>query len=946
MRYLFASVLCCCMYVGFAQTTVEKYRRYDPKFGSCSMLSSINNELSKTGTDKEYADLTKTKLSDEVLGTTKFNQNLIKLNASSKYKEEYSYWSTNFYKYGISVANEIAFKLVPVPVAETFVKPLIQQVSENYFTKKHESVISNNKQEADKLISNYFTLIRAKNINYPATEIEFESAIELAVNNPEFINDGNKITLNKELIATLYKTVQKDKERIQAIEQKLSDAETNANDIADLKAELEKINKKLYGNVTLQAEQVNEVKSEIIASNASLETKVEESIKNDGDLLADVVTRQKEITKVMDEIKDEVFKNEQRIQQVEVEIKEINAGLKATNLTLSEVKIEQQKMNAKLIEHDALITQNSLKIDILSGYLYNSLNTGDKIEFLKKDMLPGVTKDEKDEMLKKLERVKTSEDIITSVTKVNNYTTAVVDVLGATGILKGNDLKVANQSVSDLTNASNIIIGGSKLFSGDPSGLISVMSGISGFSKRGQKPEQSAEMKMLIRLFQVMNQRFDAVDKNLDTIKNEIRNLRMDVADMQENMNNSFMFISEQLKHIDWNTESIKFLTMRMLKEKYLNCLEIEDSRKQNNISFSGYTDYLSFYDGINCESCIQGLQTLTIGNDNLPFLLLANSDITTSTKLIDLEVNKMYKSTKELFVNEYDEENLLYRALFYPVESLNDIVLLKKAMYDRPDTSVNLNKVDLKSYNRSHLDAYYNSYFVNEFSYYYTTYLGYFELKDKNSTTFKPDSLNVYLISDTVSLRMKNERIAKVLQKLIGITEKTIMQQSLLAGTLVLHKLYYNFTNKSSKTAVSGSMEALRNNYYLAANFATFFINGEIDLQNQGNRILLSKPELNDDELAVLNKQINHSGFSMVMDKAENYNVLKLKVKFGKDSVMIDCPHISLLISGKIVYPEVLSKLFQTRELLEDKLLDMQFAGSIIDRKYLDALKYSFADQ
>jgi hypothetical protein len=882
-----------------AQTTVDKYRAFRIQNSSVEVISKINADLSSGAAKDAFGQMIKGERQrirylsgqddvDKFLGA--FNTTLKTTRDQHQAQELLSKTGAETVKTAAAIVGGYA-EYLPTKHLTKVLVPAIQKGVELTADKYVKDKVDANRSEMDQLIRDRINLLYSNGVDVtdPSHDRQqFENLFAAATGDIPALNRDDYAVFNKELVKYAYEFIRKNRDEIQKLNLK---------------------NEQRY----------EEMRASFAAQLSQVEKRVTDEVRKEfrelGESVANLTKNQEEIVETLDSIKATVRQNERRIRVLEAE--------------MVTVKNDVGQLKRVQDEHTKLISQNALQISILSEYTFQGLNTEQKLEALKKGHFDNIFEKEADKksLVDKLEKIKTTETIVSVGQNVSAYANQSYDFLVQTGMLKGKDAQRVGKFVKYLTSAIQVGAGAAKLYAGDPSGVLNIMAGVGGLFSGS--PQKSAELQFLEQMYEVMNQRFDKIDQHLTVIESKLDALGEAVIDMHKTLMASFQIVGGELERINWKIDNLYQITSALLFKDYDACRNIEKARIENGVEFVTYSDYGDFHSQ-DIGKCLRGMNDLSISNNNVFFYFTAVRN-EANKDFVDYEVTQVYEPMRELFRATYRARiSDAIAALLYPTKTIRDtnkpLLALKGAGGPNP---VEPNVV---------LANYLNYELIDQFTGLLLTYLPYYEISWDNAD-FKPDSLDAYLSRNVIQRGVKNTLVRARLQKLLDLTDIAIAQQSLVAGNLMLEPTHtILFTGNQKREDIILTSSILRKNKLFARNFASLLlhknlgisetkkVNGEVVSASRYPEFLKEYERVRQapGEVASLNK------FIYLNDVKFKYNAAdgKIYLTFTRigDEIDILVPEPAAVLGNQMHNTEALFSLLETRQKLVNKLLDISF--------------------
>ncbi|MEN2398372.1 hypothetical protein GKZ90_0001170 [Flavobacterium sp. MC2016-06] len=899
-NFFFSIILLLIVNIICAQSTVNNFKMFDIRNSSCEVFNSLNIELEGPSYNNGFSSLRKNQQIKYPLQTQNsidgfindFNVTLDK--TKKRYESQEFLWKTGkeIGKYGLSVLGNYA-QALPTKHLTNFLMPAIEQGYELYVDNEIQKGMDLHKDEIDKIIKDRINLLYTNGIDLTTSTDKkaFEDMFALAHGEIPALNREQYAIFNKELTKRAYDFISSNREQIQLLDLRTT---------------------KQYEDIKLQ------VNSKIEDFQKQITDDLDSKLKELGNSIVKLTEGQKRIFKTLDNIQVRVKENESRISTLE------------KNMILFKDDIVQLKTIQD--EHSKLIIQNSLQIDILSGYVFQNLNTTEKINALEKGDFDHVfsTNDDKikkNKLLNELKEIKNKETIISVSNDIENYSKAVYSGLVNTGILKGEDSK----NVGIFINSVSVLTGAARVYAGDASGLMSVVTGLGGLFS---KPQDSPESQILKQMHTYMKIRFDSIDHHLSIIETKIDTLSNITLDMHKSMALSFQYTGNQIERINRKNDYLLNHSSYLIFKDYKNCLDQTKVWETNINTITTYSDITNSFNPV-CKKCLDGLNDFLAGESiQAPFFLSANPNYK-NIDVIDFEINDIYKPTNQLFT------------IFYPSPSSKAIYALMFPFSLTSDTNKSLyylNKMDyLKEIdNEIVLNEYYNYQLINEFTNNLITFSPFF-IVQSNSSDFKPQSINEYLINNKLNKNnqtLQENRLLKILE----LIQYSVAQQSMLSGNLMLDPIYATLFNYSTDVEAKNlAIKVLNNNKLLATNFSIYLINKNVDLTDKLKvQSLYNTASVDTKSLENLNSLITLNDIKFEIDA----NNQKLKLTFNREGqkITILCPEFLTILENKMINSEALYTLMDSRQKINSKLIDLTFTKNLSPPSTIEKFKYYYS--
>ncbi|MDR6461600.1 hypothetical protein [Chryseobacterium sediminis] len=871
-----------------SQSILKEYKKFEISDTSSEIINAINLDLEQT-TNKDFMALRNEEQIKYPLKSkndvdnyiSSFNRSLRNTKKEIEMQELMWKAENELRKYGLNVISNYALSMTSKHLSN-FLVPAIQQGHELYIDHEFQKQLEKNNAKVDKIIVDLANILYTKGIDLTKANDEeaFNNLFALAYKRIPSLNRDDYVVFNKELTKRAYDFIKKNRDNIELLNVKVDSYRKSSK---QLNMQITEFQKEITDEVTGQ-------------------------LSNVGKSIVELTKNQNEVFKTLDEIQQRIVINNNRIMELEYDMRSLNYS---NNL----LKVKQE-------EHSRLIAQNSFQIDILSGYTFQNLNTKQKIEGIDNGNFDNIFSDEqKLKLRKELEEIRTKETIISVASDIEQYSSAVYGGLVNSGILKGKDA----ERVGKFMGAVSILSGAARVYAGDVSGLTSIVSGIGNFSG---KQKVSAEMQMLQRMMAVMNERFDRIDEHLVKIETKIDALSDTTLNMYKTMSLSFQFTFDQMDRIIWKADVLNKKATLLLYQDYQKCKEVVESWDQMKITLNSYSDYKKRYIQ-ECEQCLKSLSNFPSNN---AYFTVASNESLKDEKEIEFEIKDIYIPTKDLFYTFYTKDiNKAVYSLMFPFNSTADT---NKPFYYLSA----LDDLEVKDQSKV-LDELLNYHMINEFTDFSIRFSNYFLIKGGN-VDFQPLRIGDF-IKDS-NKKVNNYLVQKRFLKLLNITRSAIIQQSLLAGHLLLDPIYSSlFGYSTDKKSIELAIKVLNNNKLLATNFSTYLIRNNIKMGNSLQiKKMMDDAITDDNSLRDLNLLIEVNDIRFISDKVNR----KLYITFQRNAQNINLPVADWLtiVENRMINTEGIYPLIETRQKISNKLIDLMLPKNF-EEQSKEKFKYYF---
>ena len=149
-------------------------------------------------------------------------------------------------------------------------------------------------------------------------------------------------------------------------------------------------------------------------------------------------------------------------------------------------------------------------------------------------------------------------------------------------------------------------------------------------------------------------------------------------------------------------------------------------------------------------------------------------------------------------------------------------------------------------------------------------------------------------------------------------------------------------FGHKSNDKDLELALKVIENDQILARNFSTYLINKNISIRDTLKiKSLFDSSITMPEKLDSLNKLIS---LNDIIFKVNPDKKLYLTLYRTGQNVELLCPDFNYIVSDKMVYPESIFSLLETREKINSKLIDLTFTKNIDSKSdFLQQCKYYY---
>lgn len=592
-------------------------------------------------------------------------------------------------------------------------------------------------------------------------------------------------------------------------------------------------------------------------------------------------------------------------------------------------------------EHALLVAKNFLRLDLINNYVNKGVEVIKTVELIKNGVYDHLFSEGGD--LDKFKKLANNFSLPTLREAFSGVGDAANQL---SGIFPNNKaIKEVAKFADKITSAINVGVGIGELFSGNPMGLMSIFNGIGGLFGGGGPPTPSPEMQMMQHMMDYLEDNFKNINNRLDSIETKINNLTVLVQDMYVDMMKSFQIISGQLNHVIFNTEVIYSMSHDLVFGNYNTCQIVNDIYNDTH-GFNDYNDLLALHnvDGKALSSCLEGINNLA--NNKINERYFSIEYLGDNLSEISYLKNDVYRPTLNLFKAYWNNNQRALKALSITPKNINST---NEMLYAINDSAFQLDF-------DSTFHTYYNYALLSEYTELLLRYYPYFYTT--KGAQYDPLTFKDFINQFKSTLDLKNKEQIRRLKSILAIVNKAIIQQSLLAGNLMINKTYSTlFRQSNTSNNIDNCILVLNNNRIFAKNFASYLIYNQLGYFGDTGKVALARfsnyaslfdsAKTDDSKLKALNNWLfsNTTDMTFVLDPTYNNIFLELHVS-GKQPFTIPVPEPSFVVSNEMSQSDGLYALLKTKQKLINQLIDLTFTSNIGSNDEISADDYKYLSQ
>ncbi|TDH18068.1 hypothetical protein EXU57_24415 [Segetibacter sp. 3557_3] len=653
-----------------------------------------------------------------------------------------------------------------------------------------------------------------------------------------------------------------------------------------------------------------------------------------------LIENQKEVFSVLDDLTGQANKLNLQLDSILSEIE------KASRLPIMAGKIDELKTTYYKYSKAFQLT-----IELVNDYKNGTLNVERFAKKIENKYVKGILQinNSYNEITSALGKLKDPDfsTVLSVATDVCNNLEASSKSLENLGLLKNKDAKNVAKFLKYLTSTIQIGTGITKMFSGDPSGVMNVLSGLSGIFGR-KNPSNTPEMGLM----KYMESRFDNIDARLSQIDQKLDTLTNITIGLYKDMMQSFENVYNILRATNERLITIQDIVTEILRGDYRFCHDAYLIAIDNNFEYKTFQNYTDHYNS--SQECLRGLNRFLTADNQLFFQYKVSAGPSGNRNYDDYSTNyidKVYDPLIRLFedqvpgerIKEYAICSLLFPQLNYTYGTVSPFSRIREAK--REDQHILEQKFIDEALVRGN---YINYEFLDRFSEIFLKFSTYFEIK--GDVDFKPLSLGDYLKLSPEAKKDRNSVLQRKLINLGDLTNKALVQQSLLSGNFILN--YIGSSVKSEDTNVSKlAFTAMKYNAMLTQNYIKKTFRNEVLIKGKDSSfykryvdIFLStvtgSPKRKDVPSSLV-KQFNlevqaktgmSDFFKLRYEPSSNQLLFDVFAnKFPHDSVTIKALEPDFFLDDKMLQGAGVHKMLALQEKVRLRLMDLTFVNYLL---------------
>ena len=608
------------------------------------------------------------------------------------------------------------------------------------------------------------------------------------------------------------------------------------------------------------------------------------------------------------------------------------------------------------------VTSNAMNVTRSSGRAIASIMEKYSSEELTENKISDKDKNQlKNEMLK----------IDSAAKEIEAYLSKAGTI--ANNLLKGEDLKKANEVISIAMNATKIISGAARAYSGDPMGAMDVLVGASALlGKKKNDPENMRHAQIMKAFGQVFRNQRQIINNQEKIYDIQVKTYKL-IAQVYRYSKESFSFLNERIDVMLGNQASIlgNIIEFSDLKEELNSCGEFLNTR------FSCRYEYLEGNGNINL--CLSQIEKQRPVGDFRDFFIPFSKQMTSTV------VRGQFSNFDALVEHFKDEDNIYaYQDCKHGLKSIlsHDFhPIFKSISYPKKGTFASYNEAFVSPVYRPLLDLAkkYMMYDTKSANQFYVSLLmpheknkklslkhqniirihkdkeeydllTYDQINDAMTDLIYTSALDVYLsyfteissywdittrsmeevLSRSEIQKLSKRRVSRDIKnsyhKLAKLVNISVAQQNLLSGDIMIPLLSKILKHGAKHPDFSLVIKALKNNEYLSHNVVSYILKEAIDNHPKQVSLYEGYKRLSENGLKGCTYNASNGAYSNCHNQL--LKNIKLPISFKDDHILLPDNKTKVkmisyedLVSGKLTYSPFLYRTFALREQLYTKM-------------------------
>jgi hypothetical protein len=654
---------------------------------------------------------------------------------------------------------------------------------------------------------------------------------------------------------------------------------------------------------TLQAnidEQVKAMKKSLVNYDKELLSKIQENANG-------LITFNNAVNKKFDQVQEDIKKMGSDIESNKAEIKSNTSRIKANTESITVLKQLQTK-------NGELISENSYKIDVISGVLYEQANTSGKMRLLNLKFKENLTNPSYLEKKQVLENIQAVEEINSYLSGAQEFVT----LAGHLGV-SPETLEKANKAIK----LGEVITNGAlAYFTGDPMAGLQAVNGA--LSLLGGGGNSNPEFDAIMAEFAQINAKLDLINKKLDLITENIYDLKKLNLDIFRENQKRFTHIDEKLADIQTGVNSIT----QLIYSDRSAALEMENASQWNHL-----------WEEIRNTNSLDQLKKLYRENQvvkDLVGIVYTNTETKSSDKKTFLhfdgkDFDKYWQNeifTPILDIHQGLNPTYAYENLEYPVVGIYEYDKLIRLEKDTLDKEI-FPQLDYKD-----LPKLLHPQSVITLSEYLSLFEPYYYFYSSD------DQSNFNITENVAELDFvaKNKHLKIQFQNVLKENRQAIIQTNLMSGITLLRYFTKHIVDRTMPVSDKKQVYKLlrSENNYLKLNLSNHIINTAInqksmlikfeELENASDTASARKiaEAINQSQsfenqaykLVVVGNSTDFQSYILIKPYGENPD------DFTNQKILLPIPSFEYLYENKTTYPEYLQALILNQEILMNKVI------------------------
>lgn len=612
----------------------------------------------------------------------------------------------------------------------------------------------------------------------------------------------------------------------------------------------------------------------------------------------------------LDAMGKEIEENANKVEENSRAIVELERKQNKTEQEVAQLSVLQQ-------QNKTMIRENTYKISVISGVLYNNAGTEGKIELIKTGVI------ELQEPQKEIDRL----EVIHKLEEFNQGLRVAGESLTLAKNL-GLSQKDAERASKVLEGAGIIAQGVTSYYTGNVLGGLQTVNAIFAFGEGGNPPPDP-EFQEIERQLEEIKQQLNIIEQKVDLVNTKLDSLIKWEFGMHERVMSQMETLEAKLITVD---SKINYIVTLMTSD----CNIVADVNSYNLLMRSLHeAQSLRRYSVIHNSSnflrkilvCIDdNVSSSDLGRKSFLHYNRIDNENIWQTSIYD----PIIRLLQSVYPDQRRQEAFLY-SLTHPVIYNSDVN--KFASLANNEVWENVNLIDF--------NIFINPVAVGQLSELFILLEPYYLLGDSDQS-FAPYSAE--FISQEVEIPIRNEEVSNYFKNLLKICDYSISQQSLISGGPFLSRLHAALLQPGAASIDNNIISDIltSGNYYLKTNLATYILKAELsnnksfykklaDLYRETGVNLPSNSLLQE-----VNSYLNYSNLSLISNgnQSSGYSLmLQVENRADNKKFLLPVSEPEKIFNGELIYPSNIYRLLEIKKALLAKVMEYHYTSQLGNR-------------